>query len=336
MTILSNPFPLNVLLIYNIDRDWPTDDISEARLAARLMCDTLSYEGYNVSEVCIDDPDLTSRLMGFDSETSLIVNWCEELPGIPHSSAQVASVLEMLGFVFTGAGSDTLALSEDKPIVKQRLCASGVTVPPWRVYTSTSPDGWKHFPAIVKPAFEHCSCGVTDEAVVLNSSELYKRIDYIMETFNQPALVEEFIDGREFHVTILGNGDLQVLPVAEMDFSTITELRKRLCTYDSKFDPSSELYQSIKLRLPAFLSEQEGLELRKTAIRAYKSIDCRDYARLDIRLRNGMFYVLDVNPNADLSPDTSSALAAKQSGLSYGQLASALVELAVYRRQDQQ
>jgi D-alanine-D-alanine ligase len=335
MNTHSDIHHLPIYLLYNIDRDWPVYDIDEARQAARFMCDALDAEGYKVSEVCIDDPDLISRLNEYKAETSLIINCCEELPGIPHSSAQVAKTLETLGFVFTGAGSETLALSEDKPSVKQRLLASEVTVPPWRVYDSTSPDGWKHFPAIVKPAYEHCSYGVTNEAVVLNSFELLKRIDYIWEKFNQPVLVEEFIDGREFHVTIVGNGDLQVLPVAEMDFSTITEIRKRLCTYESKFDPSSEQYQSIKLRLPASLSEQEELELRITAIQAYKAIECRDYARLDIRLRNGIFYVLDVNPNADLSPDTSSALAAELSGLSYGQLASALVKLASHRQQVQ-
>jgi D-alanine-D-alanine ligase len=323
---------LHVLLLYNFDREWPSADINEVQQAARLMCEALRSEGYSVNEVGINDSDLISHLCDYNPDNCVIFNWCEELPGVPHSSAQVAKILEMLGFIFTGAGSDTLTLSEDKPSVKNRLHASGIPLPPWRVYTTTSHDGWKHFPAIVKPAYEHCSYGVTNEAVVLNSLELYKRIDYIIDTFNQPVLVEEFIDGREFHVTIVGNGDLEILPVAEMDFSTITDIKKRLCTYDSKFDPSSEQYQSIKLRLPASLSEQEGLDLRKTAIQAYKAIECRDYARLDIRLRNGMFYVLDVNPNADLSPDTSSALAAEMSGLSYGQLASSLVKLATRRQ----
>ncbi len=331
MNIHSSLQCLPVLLLYNVDPEWPLGDINEARQASRLICDALNCEGYTVSEICIDDPDLISRLKEYGSDTCVVFNWCEELPGVLHSSAQVAKTLEMLGFIFTGAGSDTLALSEDKPSVKQRLHAAGVSIPPWRVYTSTSPDGWNHFPAIVKPAFEHCSYGVTNEAVALNSGELNKRIDYIMETFDQPVLVEEFIDGREFHVTIVGNGDPEIFPIAEMDFSTITDIKKRLCTYDSKFDPSSEQYQSIKLRLPALLTKKEELDLRKTALKAYSAIDCRDYARLDIRLRNGIFYVLDVNPNADLSPDTSSALAAEASGLSYGQLASLLIKLATNR-----
>jgi len=333
MNVHSNLLHLPVLLLYTIDHEWLLGDINEARQVAKLMCDALSDEGYTVAELCIDDPDLISRLMQYNADTCLIFNWCEELPGIPHSTAQVAKILEMLGFVFTGASSDTLALSEDKPLVKQRLHSSGVPIPPWRIYTSTSPDGWNHFPAIVKPAYEHCSYGVTNEAVVLTPGELNNRIDYIMETFNQPVLVEEFIDGREFHVTVVGNGELEIFPVAEMDFSTIADIKKRLCTYESKFDPLSEQYQSIKLRLPALLTQKEELDLRKTAVQAYRAIDCRDYARLDIRLQNSVFYILDVNPNADISPDTSSALAAEASGMSYGQLASSLIKLATRRHQ---
>jgi len=332
MNIHSNPHRLPVLLLYNIDREWPLSDINEAQEAARFMGHTLINEGYSVSEVCIDDPDLLSRLKEYDSEAYLIFNWCEELPSIPHSCAQVAGILETLGFAFTGSGSEVLALSENKPLVKEWLNTSGVPTPAWRLYSSNSPDGWELFPAIVKPAYEHCSFGVTNEAVVLTPQELHTRINYIMDAFNQPVLVEEFIDGREFHVTIVGNGNLKVLPVAEMDFSTITDIKKRLCTYDSKFDPSSEQYQSIKLRLPALLTMKEELDLQKTALKAYAAIDCRDYARLDIRLRDGIFYVLDVNPNSDISPDTSSALAAEVNGISYGRLASLLVELANLRR----
>jgi len=160
---------------------------------------------------------------------------------------------------------------------------------------------------------------------------LLQRISQDVETFNQPVLVEDFIDGREFHVTVVGNGRLKVFPIAEMDFSAIHGDRGRLCTYDSKFTPASPDYQMIQLRLPADLSGEEKLKLKEIAIAAYRMANCRDYARLDIRQRDGTFYVLDVNPNADISPDTSLALSAELAGYSYGQFASLLVNLAAHR-----
>ena len=151
------------------------------------------------------------------------------------------------------------------------------------------------------------------------------------ETFHQPVLVEDFIDGREFHVSVVGNGKLKVFPIAEMDFSSIQEPSARLCTYDSKFEPASLDYQMIQLRLPAALSMDEKQQLEALAIAAFRATNCRDYARLDIRQRNGTFYVLDVNPNADLSPDTSLVLSAGLAGYSHGQFGSLLINLAARR-----
>jgi D-alanine-D-alanine ligase len=143
--------------------------------------------------------------------------------------------------------------------------------------------------------------------------------------------VEEFIDGREFHVSIVGNGKLQVFPIAEMDFSALQEDNLRLCTYDSKFTPASPDYQLIQLNLPADLTNQERRQLEKTALAAYRVTSCRDFARLDIRQKDGTFQVLDVNPNADISPDTSMALSASLVGYSFGTFGSLLVSLAAKR-----
>ena len=153
----------------------------------------------------------------------------------------------------------------------------------------------------------------------------------MLDTFQQPALVEEFIDGREFHISVLGNGKLHTLPPAEMDFSAFENVKDRLCTFESKFDPQSTSYNMIELHLPAILTQDEQHQIEAVALAAYRLVGCRDYARLDLRLRDGIFYVLDVNPNADFSPDTSLAMSAELSGLSYGQLGSLLVNLAAGR-----
>ncbi len=331
MKMRSASHALPVLLLYNLNATWPAEDIAESVSAARILRTALQAEGHPVTELCLEDNDLAALLAPYSPEEYIVFNWCEEIPGIQHSFDLIAHTLEELGYTFTGAGSDALAFSQDKRLVKQRLTERAIQTPAWQIFTSTDSDGWHRYPAIVKPALEHCSYGVTREAVVWTAEQLARRVDYVLESFHQPALVEEFIDGRELHVSVLGNGHLHVLPAAEMDFSAFANLEDRLCSYESKFDPRSEPYSLIKLRLPAALSAREEKLLEKIALASYRAVGCRDYARLDIRLQEGRFYILDINPNADLSPDTSLALAAELAGLSYGRLGSLLVNLAALR-----
>jgi D-alanine-D-alanine ligase len=326
-----SPADLPVILLYNLDPAWPPADLKEIQKLAEGLATGLSKVGHPTQILCLEDDGLERIMAGCDPARQIVFNWCEEVPGIPRSSAQVARKLEELGFVFTGAGSKALLFSQDKPAVKERLSREHVSTPNWRVYSGAGSSVWDCFPAIVKPAFEHYSCGITHEAVVHTRQELSQRVAQVTETFRQPVLVEDFIDGREFHVSVVGNGKLWVFPIAEMDFSAIREDSGRLCTYDSKFTPTSSDYQMIQLRLPAVLSVDEKLQLEETAIAAYRATGCRDYARLDIRLRNGTFYVLDVNPNADISPDTSLALSAQLAGYSHAQFGSLLVSLAAHR-----
>ena len=322
---------LPVLLLYNINPSWPQQDIQDCRNAVRLLMDSLTEIGHSIQEVCVQSPDLEMYLEGVNPNEYLIFNWCEELPGIPRSASLVARALDRMGFTYTGTGADALAFSQDKRQVKSSLRCQGIPTPRWQIAATPISDGWDCYPAIVKPAFEHCSFGVTRDAVVLSPAELAERTHYVLETFQQPALIEEFLDGREFHVTVLGNGKLHVLPPAEMDFSAFKYIKDRLCTYESKFDPQSRSYNLIEIRLPAPLTPWEQCQIEEVALFAYRTAGCRDYARLDLRLRDGIFYVLDINPNADISPDTSLALSAELFGLSYGRLASLLINLAAER-----
>ena len=326
-----NPVDLPVALLYNLDRSWPPADLKECLDLVQHMVDGLSMAGHPVQTICLEDDQLEQAMAGCDPARQIVFNWCEEIPGIPHSWALVALKLEEMGFIFTGTGYQALLFSQDKPAVKERLRKKRIPTPGWRVCMGSQAPDWERFPAIVKPAHEHYSLGITHEAVVHTRQELSQRVARVAETFRQPVLVEDFIDGREFHVGLVGNGKLQVLPIAEMDFSAFREDRYKLCTYDSKFEPDSSDYQMTQLRLPADLSADEKLKLEETAIAAYRAADCRDYARLDIRQRDGIFYVLDVNPNADISPDTSMLLSARLAGYSYGEFGSLLVSLAALR-----
>jgi len=156
-------------------------------------------------------------------------------------------------------------------------------------------------------------------------------VRYIIEKYQQPALVEDFIDGRELHVTIWGNGSIAMLPPAEMEFSFFTDEHDRLCTYESKFVPESEQYQKIQTILPAPLNDEERRCVESLCKSTYRVSGCRDYARIDMRFRDGIMYVIDVNPNSDISPDTSTILAAELEGYSYGEFGARIIRLAAKR-----
>jgi D-alanine-D-alanine ligase len=153
----------------------------------------------------------------------------------------------------------------------------------------------------------------------------------VNNNLEQPALVEDFIDGREFHVSVWNNEPPEILPPVEMDFSAFSEARTRLCTYDSKFVPGSEQYEKIETLIPAPLDEKLLKKLERKVLKTWKGFGCLDYARFDFRLRDNEFYLLDINPNNDLSIDASFAMAAEMTSYSYSQMVKRIVIMATER-----
>ena len=331
MNIGDRRTDLPVLLLHNIDPKWRKRDRSYAHESAEKLLQGLTDEGHPVDAIVVDTPFLESLLESQDPEQVVVFNWCEELPGVPRSEPLVAYTLERLGYVFTGAPGDVLATSWEKPRVKRLLERQRIATPPWRVVSTPDVEGWEHYPAIVKLAYEHCSLGVGTDAVVLSPKQLRERIAQALDMHGEPVLVEEFIDGREFHVTVWGEGRLRMLPPVEMTFNTFDDVRERVCTFDSKFTPASRHYQEIQFNAKARLTADELRLLKRAVTGAFRAVGCRDYARIDVRLRDGVFYVLDVNPNADLTPETTTVTAAEAAGISYGVLASQIVNFAARR-----
>jgi D-alanine-D-alanine ligase len=320
-----------VLLIANVDPRESKEEIQESMDLIDNLVNALQEVGHTVTNIIVETNNLPDLLHPYRSDEYIVFNWCEEIPGIPRSDVLVAQELERYGFTYTGADAAALELSQDKRRVKEILMKSGIPTPAWKVYTSASQVDWSRFPAIVKPAFEHCSYGISREAVVESIGELISRVGYILEEWQQPAIVEDFIDGREFHVGIIGNGTLHVLPAGEIDYSVFDDVHDRLCTYESNFDKNSLAYQATAPKLPIVLSDDQVTSLEEIVKAAYRLTDCRDYARMDIRLRDDTFYLLDVNHNADISPDTSLVIGAELAGLSYGGFGSFLINQAAKR-----
>jgi D-alanine-D-alanine ligase len=329
--INSTTAKIPVVLLYNVNPEWTQEEKDEVIKLSTQLNDALVSMGYPTVPVPVTDDDLAKHLQPFDPAKYIVFNWCEGLPGLENSESLVIKKLEELGHTFTGADSETLALAYDKYRIKVILDKAGVPTPAWGIFNSPDIKDWKIFPAIVKPQNEHCSAGITPESVVMNSPDLKNRISFILDKYSQPALVEDFIDGREFHVSVWGNETLKVLPAAEMDFSSFGNMKDRLCTYDAKFIPGSQHYEKIETLLPAPLTNDEKKSLEQVCGNAYRATGCRDYARMDIRLRDNIFYVLDVNPNADISSDASMACAAEADGISYAEMGSLIVQMAAKR-----
>jgi D-alanine-D-alanine ligase len=321
---------LPVLLVHNIDPAWPEVDIEYARTQALAVAKALRGVGHPVTSVAVRQPNLRRLLHRFSPEDYVVFNWCEALPGVEHSEPLVAKELEVMGFTFSGASSRVLDLSCNKARTREALARRRVSVPEGRVFEKVEGAKWDRFPAIVKAAFEHSSMGITPASVVKNRAQLREQLERVLAEYG-PALVEEFIDGREFRVAVWGHRKLVTMPLGEFDYAKLPDVCDRLCTYDAKFTPGSRHYENIIFRLPPPLTRVEARLLERAAIGAHRALSSPDFTRIDLRLRGGIAYVLDVNPNPDIASDASMALCAQAAGYSYGAMLSRFVNLAAAR-----
>ena len=322
---------MKVLLLYDLDPEWDEFEIRDTRDSCKVIFDSLVNEGIETYLEELSDPGLEGILRKYNPDDTILFNLCETLPGIPNSEGKVMEIIAASGFTYTGNIPEVITLSYDKRKVKEILASIGVKVPYGVVLTPEEASTWDLFPAIVKPANEHCSLTISERSVVYDTESLQEQILLVNNVLNQPALVEDFIDGREFHVSVWNNEPPEMLPPAEMDFTAFSDARERLCTYDSKYLPGSKHYEKIEILIPAPLDEKLLKSLEKVAIKAWKGFGCLDYARFDFRLRNNEFYLLDINPNNDISVDTSFALAAEMTSYSYSQMTKRIVMMAAER-----
>lgn len=331
MAIRSAPEELQVLFLYDVDPEWDESDRKSTLELNKKMMESLKEAGLPVLPAELRNNSLDSLLSRHDGNKPIVFNQCESIPGITHSEHLVAEIIESHGLLYTGSTPEVLKLAGNKIETKQVMDSHSIPTPEWKVFYEPEAPDWDLYPAIVKTTREHCSTGLDPESVVLNRKELESRIEHVLERYNQPAMVEDFIDGREFHVPLWGNGKVKMLPAVEMDFTAFKDVHDRLCTYDSKFEPCSLHYNKIESRIPAPLNDQARQSLETICLGAYHAVGCRDYARLDVRERDGKLFVLDVNPNADLSFDASIACSAESIGISYPEMLHYLVRLASAR-----
>lgn len=268
--------------------------------------------------------DWTGRLSEADAD--LVFNLYEGAAGASANEARVAAVVELLDRPMTGSPSDTLALARRKDRVNAILAAAGLPVPAWLpVDAGPMLAGWRWFPAIVKPVAEDASIGITQRSIANDAGQLDAAVAEALR--HGPAIVQEFLDGSELMVGIVGR---TVLPVAGIDFAALPAGSWPLVTYAAKWAPGSAEDVGTAPVCPAPLDEPTRREAVRLAVSAWRLVDGRGYGRVDLRAdRDGRLHVLEVNPNPDLAPSAGLARMAAAHGWGYVDLVGHIVREAL-------
>jgi D-alanine-D-alanine ligase len=267
-------------------------------------------------------------------DCDLVFNLCESFGDDDTADFKVAGFLELIGKKYTGSGTHGLMLAQDKAIAKKIFAFHGIHTPTFAKSFRGRLD-FSHdlqFPVIVKPAREDGSIGIEFSAVVNSIRELMERMDWLHANFDSPVLIEEYIDGREMYVGVLGNDKPEALPVVELDLSKLPDGTPRIAAAEVKWGKGTKAYRDTKSVIASDLSEETLASLQQTAVAAFQTLELRDYGRVDMRLQaDGRVQVIEVNPNPWLSSRAEFAMAARKSGRTYSQLIEEIVELTSSR-----
>ncbi len=323
---------MRVLILYN-----QVDSIAKGEAKDLVSAQGVEIAAKAVEEglrprhevVCLPVPFDPSEVVGpYDPAEWVVFNLLEGLGNQANLEPEAAAILQRLGYRYTGSPPDAIALCIDKARTKRLLESKGIPTPTYQVCDDEGRRVSVPLPAIVKPVAEDASLGIDEEAVVTTREQLRSRVQYVLDTYEQPALVEQFVDGREFNIALWGNGQPECLPLAEIDYSGFADPLKRICSYAAKWQPEREEYHITPVVCPADVAPLLAKRIRMVALGAYRAMGCRGYCRVDMRVRDQIPYVLEVNPNPDISPDAGFPRAALAAGYEYPKMAERIVKLA--------
>jgi D-alanine-D-alanine ligase len=320
---------LNFVPFFEVENLTPIEEFD-------ILVERLNAAGIEAYSLNIKD-DLNTLLDNLKVENpDVIFNFIELFNENARLEMNIVSLLELMKIPFTGAPALSLANCQNKVLAKRILSQMGINTPRFLLVKEVD-DLHNHklnFPIIIKPAFEDASVGIENNSVVINETGLKKRVNYVFSQFNQPALVEEFIEGRELNVAVIGDENPRALPISEIDFSQMPGHLYNIVSYQAKWDPLHESYHKTIPVCPANLPKNMEQEAKRLAVKAFKTMACRDYARIDMRLTpEGKLYVLEVNPNPDLTEGAGFMRSAEAAGYSYTDTLIKIINLA-WKRKD--
>jgi len=293
---------------------------------------TLKTLGHELRVIGVHDDLTPIRSSMDDFKPSITFNLMEAFDDVVVFDQNVVSYLELLKVPYTGCNPRGLTLSRDKALAKKLMAYHRIPVPDFLVV----PLGRKpklpkrlQFPLIVKSLTYESSTGISQASVVVNDEQLAKRVQFIHDTIMTPAIVEEFIDGRELYVGVMGNDRLQVFPVWEMSFSKMPDNNWRIATERVKWSVKYQKKHGIDTTV-AGLTDEMSAKVQHLAKRVYRALDLSGYARIDLRMKaDGQLYVIEANPNPQLAQGEDFAESAKRAGVSYAKLIERIVGLGL-------
>ncbi|MEX2176927.1 MAG: ATP-grasp domain-containing protein [Pirellulaceae bacterium] len=308
---------------------------AEPDLVMRQVAGALEAGGHRPSILTIHS-DVAEFVKGLSAaKPALVFNLVESFgDDIIGGLMGVTGVLDLLELPYTGGGPGELYLQEDKALSKKLLAYEQVLYPDFASFAPSADfetGGNLRMPLFVKPLRMDASQGIDQRSLVRNTQELMEKVLSIHKAFGDAALAEEYIEGREFYVGVLGNQEPVVFPPIEMDFSGLPAGSAHVMDSEAKFDEASERYQGTKAVL-ANLEPELKAKLQKAALDAYRALRVRDYGRIDLRLTDsGEIYVIEVNASCYLEKSGEFALAAAAHGIEYVPLVNRIAELALER-----
>jgi D-alanine-D-alanine ligase len=324
---------MRIVLLHTSDAAGPPEDPVLGQLEGALREGAHEVERITVTG---EVEPLVAALR--DARPELVFNLAESFAGKSALESNVAALLNLLGLRYTGSSPSGLIQAGDKTLTKKVLSFHRIRTPEFATVYRGSVDwaGDISFPLIVKPPQEDASLGITQKSIVRDVRELLETIGTLQAEYQSPALVEEFVDGREFYVGVLGNAHARALPVIELDFSKFPSDRPRIASWQAKWgddgDGKGAEYEGTESVFPTDVSEELVTRMQQVAVDAFHALRLRDYARIDLRVTDaGEVYVIEVNPNCYLEANSEFARAAAKDGLEYGALIAQIMELASAR-----
>ena len=321
---------MEITVLTNLEsREATSHDAVVEQIAAALR-----ENGHQVSVLGVYD-DVVEMTRGLrERRPELVFNLLESFGEDTSADVAVAGLLELLRLHYTGSGPGELFLRQDKGLAKKVFAFEDILYPHFAIFSKDSDfesAGKLRMPLFVKPLTADASIGIDGDSLVRDAISLMKRVVEIHEKVNDSALIEEYIEGRELYVGILGNREPVAFPPIEMDFSGMPEGMPRILGSKAKWSPESVEYKGTRAILPE-LPDELRARLQKAAIDAYRALRVRDYGRVDLRLtETGDIYVIEVNANCYLEKSGEFATAAAAGGFEYPQLIQKIIDLAVER-----
>jgi D-alanine-D-alanine ligase len=298
----------------------------------------LAENGHTARRLAVDDAvqPLIDELT--EEQPELVFNLAESFRGKSALESNVAALLNLLDLRYTGSSPAGLILAGDKTLTKKVLAFHGIQSAKFATMYRGQVDwsGDIKFPLLVKPPQEDASLGITQKSVVNDVKELLDVISSTQQEYQSPVLVEEFIDGREFYVGVIGNSKVEALPIIELDFSKFPPGLPKIASWEAKWgddgDEKGAQFEGTKSIFPTDLSEELANKIQQVAIDSFQALRLRDYARIDLRVTaEEEVYVIEANPNCYLEQNSEFARSAQKAGLEYPALISRIVELASAR-----